>query len=1646
MTTERKDRRDYFPLALQISARAREQFELPLELLREPPPSLLRPMQQLARDLTRKTPERPVSAAQLNLLALLNRIFRTVAGRFLEAHRCIADADGLRIDGEPVQLPGLPPVLNAFVDHYPPAEILHGAPAERFFRGEHGPANRRDTLIELFILATQMSNPAAANYNRLFDDRELRQSVPYRETLAELDRRLQKVPVPGLLGRSLLALLRVPIEASPDSLAGQVAAIREQWRDLLPADLLQSLLVALDVVAEEETMRGFGPGPAMIPEFRADFHFDEPEAFSPDTDWMPKVVLIAKSVYVWLDQLSKKYGRHLTRLDQIPTEELDRLARWGFTSLWLIGLWERSRSSQKIKQIMGNPEAVSSAYSLYDYTVADDLGGDEALATLEARCLERGIRLASDVVPNHTGLFSHWTLEHPDWYIQVDQPPYIGYRYSGPDLSFDSRISLYIEDGYWDHSDAAVVFKHVDNRTGRVRFIYHGNDGTHMPWNDTAQLNYLLPEVREAMIQTIVRVARRFRVIRFDAAMTLAKKHFQRLWFPQPGGGAGVPSRAEHWMDREAFERVFPVEFWREVVDRVAAEVPDTLLIAEAFWLMEGYFVRTLGMHRVYNSAFMNMFKQEENAKYRGVIKNILEFNPAILQRFVNFMNNPDEATAVEQFGKSDKYFGVAIMLVTMPGLPMIGHGQVEGLKEKYGMEYRRAYWDETPDEAFIRHHEAQIFPLMHRRYLFSGADQFELYDFASGGHVDENVFAYSNGRGTDKALVVYHNRYGETGGWIGRSTPKNLPRTEGETRLVTTTLAQALGLAAGPDHYLRFRDHRSGLEYLRPSGAIADQGLHLNLGPYQYHVFLDFHEMHDAEGIWGQLYREIGDRPVASLDWELRRVRYAPLIRAFKQAADPSLLQGLEAAMHKPSEQWQTDPGFEAFAQSYEQFLEILAETAPLPVEPRQAFDRMLQDLEAVRILASLTMAGCAQQPAVKVLAEALGDGERGPQLSRVLLPYLALHRLAEPATGVRTARSSARWLEEYLLEDTLRELQSSEGAADEARLVKLLVRHQHFWSPAGGRRDFSALLDDEAVRRQLWVHWADGQPWFNRERFEELGYWLFLAAAVEGIAHFAAERQGLIRHLNATHRELVRLLELGQRAGYQLDAFRTLLREDQQARYPRPKIGRRTGGLKILLVASEVTPFAKSGGLADVAGALPPALRRLGHDVRVIMPCYKTMVGRDELQERPVASVEVDIAGVPKTGVLYRGELNEVPVYFVQNQEFFERDGLYGTADGDYGDNARRFGFFCRAALAALPQLDFRPDVIHLNDWQTSLMPVLLRTELKDDPFYAGAGTLLTIHNLGYQGMFGPGVLGELGLDPGLATMDKMEYFGNVSFLKGGLVFSDQLTTVSETYCREIQTPEMGIGFDGILRDRSPVLHGIVNGLDTVAWDPASDPALRSNYQAGEPENKAANKRALQQELGLREDPEVPVVAMVTRLDTQKGLEIVEQAWDGLMQRHLQFVLLGTGEHKHMERFARLRDRYPGRVSINLTFDDALSRRIYAGADLFLMPSLYEPCGLGQLIALRYGAIPLVRQTGGLADTVTDPEQDAANANGFVFREPSAGALLGTLDRALSRYADRPAWQELVRRGMTRDFSWTRSAERYLALYAAAVEARNG
>jgi len=815
---------------------------------------------RFAESMTRVRGEM-IPASDINAMGLIDEILHILIRQYERQHPGAMQRafESVRRDADAS--------LIKFTEEFPPLAVQRGQIEARHYLDLQtaGRPNRQSSLEEMLLLSLANANPALAPYRELFDDAELRRTSAYPAVISGLQSFFAAEPGFSPGGESLLDALMAPARRAPLSLQAQLEYLLERWGTVLGESFVIRILRGIDFV-KEEVIRHSGPGGSrdQVPVLTfTGSDYTEYERFSQDRDWMPRLVLIAKNSYVWLDQLSRKYQRAINHLDQVPDEELEILQQRGLTGLWLIGLWERSLASQKIKQMMGNPEAVASAYSLMDYQIAGDLGGWEALQNLRWRAWQHGIRLSADMVPNHMGIDSHWVDEHPDWFLSLPYPPYPNYTFNGADLSNDPRVGIFIEDHYYEKTDAAVVFKRLDRWTGDIRYIYHGNDGTSMPWNDTAQLDFSKPEVREAVIQTILHVARNFPIIRFDAAMTLAKKHIQRLWFPEPGSGGAIPSRSEYGMTRTQFDAAIPNEFWRELVDRVAAELPDTLLLAEAFWLMEGYFVRTLGMHRVYNSAFMHMLRDEDNAKYRSVMKNTLEFDPQVLKRYVNFMSNPDEKTAAEQFGSTDKYFGVCTILVTLPGLPMFGHGQVEGYRQKYGMEYRWAPWNESIDEDLVRGHEGRIFPLTHRRSLFAEVDNFLLYDFFTPqGYVNEDVFAYSNRAGDERSLVLYHNKYAETSGWVMTSAAY-MDKASGN--LVQKTLAE--GLTLPRDGYAIFKDYVSGLEFIRSCRELFEKGLYVQLGSYQCHVFLDWRFVSGEQ--WKAVFESLNGAGVPSMQAE---------------------------------------------------------------------------------------------------------------------------------------------------------------------------------------------------------------------------------------------------------------------------------------------------------------------------------------------------------------------------------------------------------------------------------------------------------------------------------------------------------------------------------------------------------------------------------------------------------------------------------------------------------------------------------------------------------------------------------------------------------------------------------------------------------
>jgi starch synthase len=465
----------------------------------------------------------------------------------------------------------------------------------------------------------------------------------------------------------------------------------------------------------------------------------------------------------------------------------------------------------------------------------------------------------------------------------------------------------------------------------------------------------------------------------------------------------------------------------------------------------------------------------------------------------------------------------------------------------------------------------------------------------------------------------------------------------------------------------------------------------------------------------------------------------------------------------------------------------------------------------------------------------------------------------------------------------------------------------------------------------------------------------------------------------------------------------------------------------MKILMVASEATPFAKTGGLADVLGALPPALVERGEQVAVVLPAYRENNYPHPTREAyrnlsiPIGpGYLVDIQASSNRGVTY---------FFVQCPALYDRDGVYGTSAGDYPDNHVRFAVLSMAAIGVARYL-FRPDILHLHDWQAALTPVYIREHFRGDPTFIGVKTLMTIHNLGYQGLFPPEALAQIALEPKLLNPDQLEFFGRVNFLKAGIGWSDAVSTVSPSYAREIQTPEYGFGLDGFLRRHGPVT-GILNGVDYNEWNPEHDSHIARPYSANDLSGKRACKQALLAEYGLPQDNlDRPLLAIISRFAAQKGFDILADAASRLLQEDVNLVVLGSGDLPYESMFRALAQAYPEKVGLRVGYDTALSHRIEAGADMFLMPSRYEPCGLNQIYSLKYATVPVVRATGGLDDTIDD-------STGFKFRDYSGDALLETVRLALKAYQDLNQWVQRMRRGMERDFSWSASAGEYVGLY---------
>jgi len=1074
-----------------------------------------RQIQQLAERINskrnvRQYPRLRVTPGELFAVGLMHEIFHHVIDMYIEEQggNILESSDEyLRSSWNTAEVDR---TLQTFIDGFPPQEVYSGeSRPETYLKDlEKGRENGLNGLEEMLLLWITNRNPAIHTYKELVDDTSLAAATPYKQLIDDLYLFMGKLPGVGGTSLNLFDFLRMPAREAPDSILDQLSYIATHWKRYL-GRYAELLLRSLDYL-KEERRPVFPPGPGPTQELRYHGLDHEYEGFSEDTDWMPKVVLMAKSTLVWLDQLTRAYGRTIQHLDQIPDEELDRLAERGFNALWLIGLWERSNASRTIKRSCGNPEAEASAYSLKRYDIADELGGWEALQILSNRCEQRGIQLASDMVPNHTGIDGDWVFDHPDWFLQLPHPPYPAYTYNSQDLSDRPGISINIEDHYYDQTDAALTFKRYDHNSGETRYIYHGNDGTSTPWNDTAQLDFLNPDTREALIQTILHVARNFPIIRFDAAMTLARKHIHRLWYPAPGSGGDISGRSLHGMDQDEFYRRMPKEFWREVVDRVAEEAPDTLLLAEAFWMMEGFFVRTLGMHRVYNSAFMNMLKNEENEKYKNTIKNTINFEPEILKRFVNFMSNPDEETAIAQFGDGDKYFGVCTMMVTMPGLPMFGHGQIEGYREKYGMEYRRAYWDEKPSDYLVSEHYRRIFPLMKKRYLFANSEHFRLYDlYRENGEIDHNVFVYTNRYHHESALVAYNNAYHSVTGWAQMSAPYAQKDDKGRKSVQRCTLSDCIGISRESNGFTIFREQRGGLWYIRENRKILQRGMFIQLNGYESQVYLDFRQVVDRDGLYRKLYEDLNGRGVRDIEHHKKRLLLQPIHKAFGRFMQGPLITPIRQALLQGGGVQQVS--FEDYWSYYDDFLdECLLLGYGTEGRKNGSLSRFQKNLDVIKRLSMLSYPNIRpHQP------DQAGYYYRGlsimPEAPLVLLAWLLISPLDEFCKDDDRYLRGADMAGDLMLPEQffqpLKNERIPEKLHPHIHELMLAVSSQAHWTVRRNYKELSRkellekLIREPYSARLLRIHWDREVEWYHGESMQEFIWWLNTLAVLDQV-----------------------------------------------------------------------------------------------------------------------------------------------------------------------------------------------------------------------------------------------------------------------------------------------------------------------------------------------------------------------------------------------------------------------------------------------------------------------------------------------------------------------------------------------------------------
>ncbi|MEE9430369.1 MAG: alpha-amylase family glycosyl hydrolase [Melioribacteraceae bacterium] len=1138
--------------------------------------------------------EHHISPGELNAVGLLDEIYHLVINKFLHQSMPVVFSDAINNLQTSIGKTNLDDLLLEFVTIFPPYKVYKNIKSEVEYLNSstNGKPNKEIILEELLLLHLSNQNPAYVKFKELFDENYFSQKKTYTQTLTSLESFLDKDEYKvGIKKENLFSFLRKPFSHSPGNLWEQLDFIKNEWGILIDENLLLKIKNSKDLFKEsivfETQFNGGGPPPTIAPQYKGKApnpqemfigkslynyvedsvdDYDEPEQFTPDVNWMPNLVMIAKNIFVWLDQLSKKYKREIKRLDQIPIEELEQLRNRNINGLWLIGVWERSSASKTIKHVMGNTDAVASAYSLYDYTIANDLGGENAFNIFNERAKAYGIRLASDMVPNHTGIYSKWMIEYPEYFIQSEHPPFPNYRFTGVNLSAHHDVEIRIEDQYWNKTDAAVVFERKDLRNNETKYIYHGNDGTVMPWNDTAQLDLLKEEVREAIIQKIFDVARKFSVIRFDAAMTLAKKHFSRLWYPQPGKGGDIPSRADYALTRKQFDEFFPKEFWREVVDRINKEMPETLLLAEAFWLMEGYFVRTLGMHRVYNSAFMHMMIKEENDKYRELITNTLEFEPEILKRYVNFMSNPDEETAIEQFGTGDKYFAVLVLLCTLPGLPMLAHGQIEGFTEKYGMEYKRAYYDEQPNQWLVEKHEQEIFPLLNKRYLFSEVENFWLFDFVNAnGNLNENIYAYTNSRNNEKALVLVNNKYEKVKGFINHSRQK-LIANNNTKNLANVTIAESLNFKNEENYFYIAKNIITDLEFIFKGKHIHSSGLRFSLNEYEYKVLIGFREIYDSSGETNLFYKKLKGKGVHNFEKERDEFKLTAVHSAFENIfKEENILHLKNIDSTKSAKSTNNKKTLNEITKDFENFIDETKNHFSIKVAKKNIVKNFKDDLTSIEKLLSTVQSNFSKdRPKKNIEIRDMITINSDDNNLKISLIYLTAKYVRELFTSKNKSNNDR--LSILLLTTPIRNILGvnehdgtkyitllnllldvnlflTNTTIQNNKLIKLTTKKELIQFFVKDKKDLvKSIFNNDFTKSYIEVNTFEDITYYNKQRFEELVDWMMTLSVlnyilVEQKGNAIKSNSKIIHYINNLFILDSSLKNVSEKCGYKFD-----------------------------------------------------------------------------------------------------------------------------------------------------------------------------------------------------------------------------------------------------------------------------------------------------------------------------------------------------------------------------------------------------------------------------------------------------------------------------------------------------------------------------